>query len=107
MHTPSLSLCELRLQDLGLEFVRLWYRGLESVILMPVNFVFYPLLTTKGSRQKKNVLFTVSLTVRVDPPPLTVSKILKKSRPLIMNVYGLKRILAKKKLPFLTILGWA
>ena len=38
MHTPSLSLCELRLQDLGLEFVRLWYRGLESVILIPANF---------------------------------------------------------------------
>ena len=48
--------------------------------------------------RQKSILSTVSLTVRVDPPapPLTVSKILKKSRPLIMNVYGLKRILAKK-----------
>ena len=39
----------------------------------------------------------VRLKVRVDtsrPPPLTVSKE-KKSRPLIMNVYGLKRILTK------------
>ena len=45
--------------------------------------------------KNKAFLFTLRLTVRVDPPapPLTVSK--KKSRPLIMNVYGLKQILTK------------
>ena len=39
MHTPSLSLCELRLQDLGLESVRLWYLGLESVRLRDLGLV--------------------------------------------------------------------
>ena len=64
--------------------------------------------SSKGSYQKKSVRSTVSLTVRVDPPA-TPAKFKKKSRPLIMNVYGLKRILANKIFfyHFLPFLGWA
>ena len=56
--------------------------------------------------KNKNGFFTVRLTVRVDPPGPPSYGQQKKLRPLIMNIYGLKRILTFF-LPFLTILGWA
>ena len=62
-------------------------------------------LKLKGSRQKKHGYFTVRLTVRVDPPPLTVSCFVIFSEGRIwlwfMIIHELKRILTKKS--FLTL----